>query len=414
MTIVWSLPVRGERLGSSRGDMVRAKHLITALRADEHDVHVVASADRALDTLAVTGYRRCLRGVLPVRLGAALRDVGRVVQGLLHGVRVARVVRRTGAHLIVETQVAHAASGAVASRLTGVPLVLDDCSPSAEELAFGGGVRSLAHATLRLQARAARHVVAVSAAVRERLVEEGVPRAKLRLVPNGVFVEQFARRSDRGVRAGSAGRCVVGFVGSFQPWHRVDLLLDAMTTVPAHLAWQLVLIGQGSGLAPVIDAAHARGLADRVTALGAVPAGRVPALLAQFDVGVLPGTNDYGHPMKLLEYAAAGLPSVAPDLEPVRDVVDHGVTGLLFPQGDVRALGDAIACLAGNPPLRARMGRCARARVIAHGAWSDRARDLIDPNGRAAGAPARPSDWWRSAGADPPDRVREEHGDVAG
>jgi glycosyltransferase involved in cell wall biosynthesis len=414
MTIVWSLPVRGERLGSSRGDMVRAKHLITALRVDGHDVHVVASADRVLDNLAVTSYRRCLRGVLPSRLGAALRDVGRVVQGLLHGVRLAWVVRRTGAHLIVETQVAHAASGAVASRLTGVPLVLDDCSPSAEELAFGGGVRSLAHATLRLQARTARHVVAVSAAVRERLVEEGVPRAKLRLVPNGVFIEAFARRSNDGARARSADRCVVGFVGSFQPWHRVDLLLDAMTIVPANLAWQLVLVGQGPALAPVIDTAHARGLAARVTALGAVPAERVPALLAQFDLGVLPGTNDYGHPMKLLEYAAAGLPSVAPDLEPVREVVDHGVTGLLFPQGDVRALGDAIARLAGDPPLRARMGQSARERVIAHSAWSGRARDLIDPTGRAAGAPARPAEWWRSAGADPPGRVREERGDVAG
>ena len=73
--------------------------------------------------------------------------------------------------------------------------------------------------------------------------------------------------------------------------------------------------------------------------------------------------------MKVVEYAAAGLPIVAPDLPPVREVLQHDRTGLLFPQGDAAALSDAIAQLAGDGSLRARLGDAAR-ESVAKSTWA--------------------------------------------
>jgi glycosyltransferase involved in cell wall biosynthesis len=381
--IVWSLPVRGERLTSIRGDLVRARSLIDALRSDGHEVIVVEDAAQVGMQVAVFTYRTVFRSLLSRRIALVLRDIGRAAHGWLHGLRVAATARRTRADLIIETQVAYAISGALAARLTGVPLVLDDCSPVAEESAFGTGLPGLPRVVLSMQARYARSVVAVSLALGDTLAAEGIPREKLVYVPNGVSLKAFETavgeswRSDYGLQE----RCVVGFVGSFQPWHRVELLIEAVAALPADFRIHVVLGGEGRGLESVLGSAASRGLSS-VTAVGPVPADFVPSLLAACDIGVLPHTNTYGDPMKLREYAAAGLPSVAPDVDPVREVIEHNVTGLLFPLGNAAALAEALGRLAADPALRSRLGQEARRRAFESGSWTDRSRALLEAAAR--------------------------------
>jgi glycosyltransferase involved in cell wall biosynthesis len=395
--IVWSLPVRGERLTSCRGDVVRARHLIDALREDGHEVIVVEDAAHGHTHAAVAAYRTWTRFWLPSRLSFLLRDLGRSLHGCVHGLHVAATARANDADLIVETQVAYTVSGALASRLTGTPILLDDCSPGAEESVFGTGVPQLASMALSLQARAARCVVAVSPALAEMLAAEGVPREKIAYVPNGISVGAFSRAPARGRRTapGLEGTCVVGFVGSFQPWHRVELLIEAVAALPAGCPIHVILAGGGPGLASVLEAAAAGGVQDRVTAIGTVPADAIPTLLAGWDVGVMPHSNAYGDPMKLREYAAAGIPSIAPDLAPIRDVLEHEATGLLFPPGDVEALAHALARLAADRALRRRLGEEAQRRAFVNGSWQERARALLafgapGPGAAVRGAVAQP------------------------
>lgn len=386
MRITWSLPVRGERLDSLRGDLVRARRMVEALRQEGHELQVVEDAARPGAGLAVDGYRRVVRRVLPSRAALVLRDLGRSLHGRAHGRRVAAAARGQGADVIVETQVHFAAAGARASRLTGRPLVLDDCSPVAEEAALGVGLPALAGRLFREQVEQAERVIVSSQALRARLLAEGAPPAKVRVVPNGVDREAFGRADGRAVRErlGLGRRCVLGFVGSFQPWHRVELLLEALARL-ADPALHVLLVGDGRGREPALACARRLGLAERVTALGAVDASRVPELVAAFDVGLLPGSNDYGHPMKLVEYAAAGRPSVAPDLPPVREVLEDGLTGLLFPPGDGEALAAAMARLAGDEELRRRLGECARRRIPPEASWRERARALVAGLGSSGG-----------------------------
>jgi glycosyltransferase involved in cell wall biosynthesis len=69
-------------------------------------------------------------------------------------------------------------------------------------------------------------------------------------------------------------------------------------------------------------------------------------------------------PTALLEAAACGRPIVAADMPGCREIARPGETGLLVPPGDVGALADAIAELAGDPARRAAMGRGGRELIM--------------------------------------------------
>ena len=380
LRVTWSLPVAAEHIHGTRGDLVRAGRLVQALRDDGHEVRVVESAARPGAEAAVAAYRRVVRRALPRRPALMLRDVGRWLDALSHGRRVAAAAREQGAELIVETQVHFAGSGAEAARLTGLPLLLDDCSPLSEAVFLGTGLPPRARRVWRRQVEAARWLAVSSEVLRERMVAEGVPPQKLRVVPNGVDVAAYDRvdRAAARRRLDAEKSCLLGFVGSFQPWHGVELLVHALASLVSERPVHLLLVGDGPERPRVLAAADRLGLTPNVRALGAVPPAEVPELVAACDIGVLPASNDYGHPMKLVEYAAAGLPSVAPDIAPVREVVRHGVTGLLFPPGDGRALSQALARLVADAALRQRLGRRAREEV-AGADWPSRARDLVSP-----------------------------------
>jgi len=295
--------------------------------------------------------------------------------------------------MIIETQVAFSPSGAIAAARTGLPLVLDDCSPSEEESFLGAGLPKLARRVLERQARNATRLIVVSRALRQLLVREGIPQQKLHVVPNGIdaaFAGSVDRReSRRRLELGDA--CVVGFVGSFQPWHRVDLLVHAFAELWTRHPIRLLLVGDGPGLAPSLSLTRKLGLTDHVLSLGSVPSSRVPELIAAFDIGVLPGTNDYGNPMKLLEYAAGGVTSVAPDVEPVREALELGAVGLLFPPEDLHGLTRVLAALAGNASLRRALGERAQRQVVRRSTWKIRARGILDgsttPVEERAGSP---------------------------
>ncbi|HUH12245.1 MAG TPA: glycosyltransferase family 4 protein [Longimicrobiales bacterium] len=376
MRITWSLPVPGEPPDSGRGDVVRARGLVEALRTEGHEVRLVAAAADAHAGASVSAYRAGVRRLLPRALALPLRDAGRLALARVHARRVAAAAREQGAQVVVETQVHLVPSGRLAARRVGLPLVLDDCSPPAEETALGGGLpAAMVVRSFRAQADAARGLVVSSAALADALAPWGSDR--IHVVPNGVDLVAFERPGRAAARRelGLDDAFVAAFVGSFQPWHRLDLLMEAAAALEGPLRPRLLLVGDGPGREAALARAGRLGIRDRVIAPGAVPPGEVPRLLAAADAGVLPGSNGWGQPMKLVEYAAAGLPAVAPDLAPVREVLRPGQTGLLFAPGDGEALRDDLARLAADPVLRDRLGGAARAASLGW-SWRERARAL--------------------------------------
>lgn len=89
----------------------------------------------------------------------------------------------------------------------------------------------------------------------------------------------------------------------------------------------------------------------------------MPSLYQSVHAVVLPSYRE-GLPKGLIEAAACGLPLVTTDVPGCREVVQHGLTGLLVPARDAVALARAIARLQDDLPLRAKLGAAARQKAL--------------------------------------------------
>jgi len=85
----------------------------------------------------------------------------------------------------------------------------------------------------------------------------------------------------------------------------------------------------------------------------------MPTTLAQADIFCLPSYRE-GVPSALLEACASGLPIVATDVPGCRDVVSHGINGLLVKPQDSHSLSAALEQLIVDPNLRDKMGKIGR------------------------------------------------------
>ena len=118
----------------------------------------------------------------------------------------------------------------------------------------------------------------------------------------------------------------------------------------------------------------------------------MPELYLAMDVAVLPSHRE-GIPRALMEAAAMGIPGVATDIRGTREVIEDGVTGLLFPLRDVDRFLVCVERLLQDGGLRRRMGQAAQRRVL--GKYTETAtsrrlqrcyREILDRERGGAGA----------------------------
>ena len=230
-------------------------------------------------------------------------------------------------------------------------------------------------------------VCVVTDVLRGMLEEMGVESERLLVTPNGVHLEAYdfpdpaaARaeaRRDLGLPAEEDGP-VLGFVGYYRDWHRLDLAIDALA-LPEMGSARLVLVGEGPARESLEFRAAELGVQARVHFAGPRPHGRIPAVLGAFDVALVPAINPYASPLKLHEYMAAGVACIAPDQPNLHEVLTPEADALLVPPGDGEALLAACARLVGDTELRQRLGAAGRATVERRDlTWRGNARRVVE------------------------------------
>jgi len=157
----------------------------------------------------------------------------------------------------------------------------------------------------------------------------------------------------------------VGYIGRLVEEKGVHVLLRAVAGLDGD--WCLRLIGAGP-CEPSLRALCAQlGIEKRVFWAGPVPSAEIPHALSELDVLVLPSLTRHNWKEQfgriLIEAMACEVPVVGSSSGEIPHLIAD--TGLIFPEGEVEALRDALAKLMHEPDLRLELGQKGRARVLA-------------------------------------------------
>jgi glycosyltransferase involved in cell wall biosynthesis len=313
----------------------------------------------------------------------AAADVARIALGAINARRAATALR--GRVDVVYERLASLQSLGWALQRTGVPWIVETSSPIFYEAQAER--RSLVLQGLaRRRELAAYHqcdaIVCVSRDLRNLLVEAGVDRAKIIVVPNGVDVRVFdAARFPAAAR--TFDELTIGFVGAMIEWQGLGELLRAVRAArDLGYPTAVALAGDGPDRASLEQLAGELRIAPHVRFVGRLHGSEVPEFLAGIDVGysgqrVLQIGRMYHSPLKLYEYLAMGKPVIASDFDDSRTTTRADTTGFLFPAGDVASLTQAIVRVHGARGRLAEIADVARADIVKEHSWVARVNAVI-------------------------------------
>ncbi len=202
------------------------------------------------------------------------------------------------------------------------------------------------HRGLRTYDQQVTRYIALNNFCRDKFIEGGLPAARVMVKPN--FVDLPA--GPESAREGGL------FVGRLSPEKGLELLTTALDSLPDT---RITVVGSGPLEARV--AAH-RGL----LATGALPFAAIVERMRGARFLVLPSVWYENFPRTLVEAYACGLPVIASRLGALAELVEDGVTGLLFEAGSASDLASKLRWAQDNPQRMGQMGVAARAHYEAH------------------------------------------------
>jgi len=215
---------------------------------------------------------------------------------------------------------------------------------------------------------------ALSGQMRDRLVDQGCPAEKIRIVRLGVDLARFG-----GARPMRTGPTTVLMVGREVEKKGFDDGLRACAAARDQGAdLRVVVLGTGApGLVELQQLAASLGL----DVAWPDPSTRVVGAMAEADILLVPSRtasdgDQEGTPTVICEGSAAGLPVVATRHAGIPEQVDDGATGLLSDERDVAGLAAHLLALAGDPARRDALGAAGRVKMAAEYSIAAHVRDL--------------------------------------
>jgi glycosyltransferase involved in cell wall biosynthesis len=362
-----------------------------ALGARAHYQPFLSRAILASQLDALRRRPRAYLGALAALLRGTLGSANYFLGGLAIFPKVVHMARQMEAqgvtHVHCHFSNHPAAAGFIIHRLTGIPFSF---------VAHGSDLHVDRH-MLDRKVKEAAFVIAISKDNLEEIVAEvgEGARSQVEVIHCGVDTARL-RPHRHPVRADRPFTILC--IGTLHEVKGQAILVEAARILRDRgIALRCRIVGDGEDEAMLRERIAAAGLTGSITLDGRLTRDEVIAALGDADLLVAPSVvasngKREGIPVVLMEAMSSGLPVVASRLSGIPELVDDGVSGLLVPPGDAPALADAIARLAGDPDLRARMGTAARQRVERDFDLATNARTILD---RIDGAGSR-----RVAGAE--------------
>lgn len=298
-----------------------------------------------------------------------------------------QIIQQEQPDVIYERSYYLMSSGYTTAKKYGIPYYVEMNAPYPEEKIQMEGKSFYKASADRVeleQITAAQKVFVVSSALKEYIIQRtNCDDEKVIVTPNAVNeghiqhhhqgVEQL--RNQWGITSADK---IIGFVGSIFPYHGVDLLLEAFESLIKQEAnnYKLLVVGDGEILPKLKEYAANHLPAGRAIFTGNVPHAEVYSYIALMDVAVMARSNWYGSPVKIFEYGALKKPIIAPDVVPVRDVMQHGIHGLLI-KDDKMELIKALQFFMTQPSEAEKMASTFYEKVMREHTWFHTASKIL-------------------------------------
>ena len=200
-------------------------------------------------------------------------------------------------------------------------------------------------------------VTSISNYLKEKTLEDFEITRPIEVIPNFVNCDEYVPIKDEGARAkarlrlAKPGEAILMHLSNFGPVKRVVDVVKVFAGVVRELPAQLVLVGDGPDRSAAEWLAHDLQINDKVHFMGKQE--RVDQLLPLADLMVMPSElESFG--LAALEAMACKVPSIATRVGGVTELIDDGVTGLLYPVGNVEDMAaGAISLLKDRERLEA-------------------------------------------------------------
>jgi glycosyltransferase involved in cell wall biosynthesis len=181
---------------------------------------------------------------------------------------------------------------------------------------------------------------------------------------NGTDLRRFSP-SDNGSSADQRfGPHMIFACRQLFPRKGIRFLLEAAAELkPQYPDLKVMVAGDGFERPELARLAADLGIGDAVTFLGWVPNVELPPYYRAAAVSVIPSLEE-GFGIPAAEAMGCEVAVVASDAGGLPEVVENGVTGLVVPRGDSKALAEAIGSLLADPQRRRRMGQAGRERAL--------------------------------------------------
>jgi glycosyltransferase involved in cell wall biosynthesis len=349
------------KLSHTAGYATHMRKTIKGLEAAGHRVVKLLAGDGAEAEGAKQAYRR-MNGYMPHRAARMIRDMYEVVHDHQLYRKWLPFAKQERIDFVYERMNQLHTCGLRLARRLGVPFIIEINDPMRETVTvdLSGLMKRYAIFLEDRLVWKSDFVVLGSEALKKSYAARGFPADKLLVLYPTADLEMFrpeAAHEEIRRRLGLEKKVVVGFVAGdlSAGWRRTDLLLNAIRdVVNRHREVAALVVGDGK-----LDQDHLVAGKDGATIAftGKVPYAEVPGYINEMDICVIPNATWYGSPTKLFEYGAMGKAVIAPRYPPIEEVIEDGVSGLLFERENQHDLMRKLESLVDDSGLRKELGR---------------------------------------------------------
>ncbi len=324
------------------------------------EAEMMLGVKRAGLDVEVMTPRRCHYGDVLTAAGIRVHDYRPRDKFSLDAIRTIRTVLREGRHDVVQLFNNPAiVNGVLAS--VGLPVKVVTYRGQTGNISRWDPVCYFTHLSPRVD-----RIVCVAEAVRQSLLPVVYDRRKPVTIYKGHDLAWYSGTTpvDLTTLGVPAGAFTVACVANYRPRKGVDVLIEAARSLPADADIHFLLIGRGMDgpdLARLIAAsplkANFRTFGHRTDVLG---------IVAACNATVLAATKREGLPKTVIESMVHGVAPIVTNTGGSAELVEDGVSGMVVPPGDAKAMAAALLRLYADPAAARLMGAKARERIGAH------------------------------------------------